>query len=64
MISTHLQEFFTLNNLPETNPCTLWNTHKAFVRGLLIKLGSRAKKQYNAKVDKLISEIQSLETRN
>lgn len=52
------------NNSPDTNPFTLWNAHKAFIRGILIQIGSRIKKQRNAHLNKLISDIQTLETQN
>lgn len=43
-IDDQLDKFFLHNSLPDTNPFTVWKAHKAFVRGLLIQIGSRAKK--------------------
>lgn len=41
--ATTLEEFFELNHGTVNDSYTHWNTHKVFIRGILIKLGARAK---------------------
>lgn len=44
-ISDHLTEYFTLNDVDEISPVTLWAAHKAVMRGHLIEIASTRKRQ-------------------
>lgn len=52
-----LEEFFSFNSLPETSPQILWDTHKAYMRGQFISMGSRIKKERKKRVDDLLAQI-------
>lgn len=44
-IGEDLALYFKENTLPEISPGTLWEAHKAFIRGKLLELGSRKKRE-------------------
>lgn len=58
-IEKHLIEHFDINALSVDNSFTVWNAHKAFIGGILIKLGVLEKRK--RQLDKLLIEINSLE---
>lgn len=60
-ITKRLEEFFLTNNSPDIEASTLWNAHKAYMRGVLIQLSSRVKRGKSQKVDTLLQRIKSLE---
>lgn len=61
MINDALALYFVENDDPEVTPGTLWEAHKAFVRGKFIELGSRKKKESTHLQSQLIKEIEALE---
>lgn len=62
VISQHLWDFFHFNTASVTDSYTIWNGHKAYVRGIFIQQGARAKKLYTLKLNSLLSEIHKLES--
>lgn len=59
-----LKTFFNDNADSVQNPFMLWNAHKAFIRGIFIQLGSRAKRQRQKCLDELTKEILIIVTQN
>lgn len=44
-IKKELEYYFKINRSYDTSPQTLWEAHKAVIRGICIKIGSKIKKQ-------------------
>lgn len=44
LITTKLADFFCINTTPNMDPMMIWQAHKCFIRGELIKMGSQKKK--------------------
>lgn len=63
-ISQHIKEFFQNNVDSVENPFTLWNAHKAYMRGILIQIGAREKKRRNAHIDSILKNIHILGEQN
>lgn len=63
-IQTRLREFFTLNEGSVQDPFILWNVHKAYMRGILIQLGAKAKRQRQKRLAELTENISILEAQN
>lgn len=61
MISNKLKHYFQENASPEVSPGTLWEAHKAFIRGKFIELGSRKKRKRTTQQLELIWDISALE---
>ncbi|XP_044155343.1 zinc finger protein 3 homolog [Bufo gargarizans] len=55
-----LKQFFQLNDTPDTDPMNLWLTHKAFMRGKLIQVASRLKKDRSSAQVTLESRLAKL----
>lgn len=52
-------------NAPITdNSFSLWNAHKAYMRGILVQMGARLKRTYVFHLNKLLKEIRTLESNN
>lgn len=56
-----LQEFFDINALSTDNPFTMWNLHKAFIRGALMKQSSIARKLRTQQLNDILTSIKHLE---
>lgn len=63
-INKELHEFFKNNTGSVPDPFTVWNCHKAYIRGILMKMSSVAKKQRNKKLNDLLLQIKNLESIN
>lgn len=63
-ISERLEEFFTLNSGSVADPMVVWNTHKAYIRGVLIQLGSQAKKERTQSIDTITAAIKKADDQN
>lgn len=61
MIGEELNLYFKENTHPDTSPGVLWEAHKAHIRGKLIELGSRKKREYTHQQMELIQDISVLE---
>ncbi|XP_075044810.1 vomeronasal type-2 receptor 26-like [Mixophyes fleayi] len=60
-LRTLLDEYFLFNDLPDTSSMTLWEAHKAVVRGHPISMASRRKKLATSKRASLTIQLQTLE---
>lgn len=56
-------QYFQMNDQRDCDPGILWEAHKVVIRGVLIKHGARIKKQRTEKLESLLSEIHTLESR-
>lgn len=63
-IQNQLKDFFHLNASSVSNPFTLWASHKALIRGVLIKISSQAKCQRTQQLTNLLDDIKILESNN
>uniref|UniRef100_A0A803JEZ2 Reverse transcriptase domain-containing protein n=1 Tax=Xenopus tropicalis TaxID=8364 RepID=A0A803JEZ2_XENTR len=59
-----LRQYFQENKTENIDPWTVWMAHKCVIRGELIKIGTRKKKEQNAKLQQLLAKIQHLETQH
>lgn len=57
-ISSQLEEFFSINAPSVSSPTTVWCAHKAFIRGILMKLTARQKRIREQKLTKLVADLQ------
>ncbi|KAM9311866.1 transient receptor potential cation channel subfamily M member 1-like [Gastrophryne carolinensis] len=57
-----LRNFCELNSTPGISPGVLWEAHKCFIRGSIIKQGARLKKERTKHTLELLDEIGKLET--
>lgn len=64
VISKHLREFFSINDSSVQDQFALWNAHKAYIRGIFIQLGARAKRQQQQHIKELTDKIFLLESCN
>lgn len=63
-LKDHLEEFFKTNTGSVSDPTTLWLAHKAFMCGIFIKLGSRARRERMQHIKALTKEIYKIKTLN
>lgn len=63
-ISEQITDFFSLNKGSVPYPAVAWSAHKAYMRGMLIKLSSYRKRQRMQRIDELTAQIVALETRH
>lgn len=57
-------DFFAINASSVDDPFTVWNTHKVYIRGLLIQMCAKIKKQRSDHLNELLARILHLETLN
>lgn len=63
-LPTELSTFFELNDTQDVRPLSIWEAHKCHIRGSLIKLGCRRKKEHIEKLNSLITRIRRIETQH
>lgn len=61
ILKRELEQFFLVNETAEIADNSLWEAHKAYIRGILISMGARKKKERRKKREELIEEIFILE---
>ena len=59
-----LKGFFSNNADSVSDHMVLWNTHKAYMRGIFIQLGARVKRQRRQRIQEILSDIRTLEAQN
>lgn len=47
-----------------SDPFTLWNAHKSYMRSIFIKLGAGIKRRRQQRIDSILSDIKITETQN
>lgn len=57
-----IAQYFSNNDTPETNPMMQWEAHKCVIRGELIALQTKLKKQHQAKINDLLQQVKRLES--
>lgn len=62
-LKTQLDYFFKVNKTPDVSPGLLWDTMKAYVRGLIISYTARLKKNSIKEQRKLELELHQLQTK-
>lgn len=60
-VSRELRQYFSTNVSSEVYPTVVWEAHKSYIRGLLIKIGSRVKKERAREIVDLLGKIKTLE---
>lgn len=55
-IKQELIQYFELNRTGHVSALTVWETHKAFIRGHMIKHGARAKKTWKKRSQELLEK--------
>lgn len=63
-VSLALTQYFEENSTTSISPSILWEAHKAKIRGVLIELGARRKKERGLQKEQLLSEIKTMETKH
>ncbi|CAH2296540.1 Hypothetical predicted protein [Pelobates cultripes] len=56
-----LTQHFTTKDTPDITPLTLWEAHKCVIRGHLIAVSTKCKKEHNAHTIHLLKRIAKLE---
>lgn len=60
-LKQELNHYFKTNTTTDSDPLFVWEAHKPVFRGILIKHGSRIKKEREAETERLLSAIAKLE---
>lgn len=55
-IKKELEQYFERNDTKEISEATLWEAHKAYIRGFLIAIGTREKKGKDKEYGKIIKK--------
>lgn len=63
-IRTEIDQNFLINETPDLSKATIWEAHKAVIRGQLIAIGARKKKEREIALQKSLKEIYDLEQRH
>lgn len=61
ILQKEIELYFVHNDTGETTDSTLWEAHKAYIRGILISIGAGKKKERLGKIESLTEEIHRLE---
>lgn len=61
LLSEELTLYFRENTHSDISPGVIWEAHKAHIRGKLIELGSRKKREHTHQQTELIRDISALE---
>lgn len=59
-----VEQYFSLNHTPEVSKATIWETHKAYIRGKLISLGAGKKKEREIKMKNTVKELYDLKQKH
>lgn len=61
IITTEIEQYFSTNDTPDVTKATIWEAHKAYIRGKLISIGARKKKERERTMKNVIKELYELE---
>lgn len=59
-IRKELEQYFPLNETQEVSDATIWEVHKAYIRGILISIGTQKKMERSNKIRTLLSKLYEL----
>lgn len=59
-----MDQYFLRNETPEITKATIWEAHNMVIRGKLISIGARKKKEKENTMEKIVKEIYDLEQRH
>lgn len=60
-VVVNVGHYFNSNSTPDSDTRVVWEAHKVVIRGVLIKHGSRLKRQRTAQLNSLLHKLQTLE---
>lgn len=60
-IIEEMNQYFQLNQTPDVLEATKWEAHKAYIRGIIISMGARRKKERANNIEKFVKEVYQLE---
>ncbi|CAI9571030.1 unnamed protein product, partial [Staurois parvus] len=60
-IREEIERFFEENETEDVSLATVWEAHKAYVRGILIAIGAKKKRERREKISGLLKEIAEME---
>lgn len=63
-IRQHIEEFFRLNNTPDIFHLTQWEAHKCVIRGHMLSIAARRKREHQKLIKDLSSKIHDLEAQH
>lgn len=63
-VRKEIGHYFHTNNTSDSDAGVVWEAYKVVVQGILIKHGSRLKRQRSAQLPSLLNKLQTLETRH
>lgn len=63
-IASHIRDYFDVNMGSVSDPGVVWNAHKAYMRGVLMKLCAVDKRKRTQRIDDLTAEIKILEVQH
>lgn len=63
-VTKELDFYFSTNDTPDCDPGIIWEAHKAVIRGVLIKHGTRIKRKRMEQLNLLLEELTTLECRH
>ncbi|CAH2222296.1 Hypothetical predicted protein, partial [Pelobates cultripes] len=63
-VRSTLEHFFLTNKTPDSTQPTIWEAQKCIVRGILIKHGTRLKKQGTQEIAYLVTQVAQLEAKH
>lgn len=63
-IMTEIEQYFSTNDTPDVTKVTIWEAHKAYVRGKFISIGAGKKKERERTMKNVIKELHELEQKH
>lgn len=60
-VEEELKQYFRINETGDVSGAVVWEAHKVYIRGILIKEGARKKKERNNRMGNLTTEIFNIE---
>ena len=61
ILTKSLSQYFEENSGSDTSPSLLWEAHKALIRGNLIELGARKKREHGQQLKRVLHQIAELD---
>lgn len=61
-IADQIKEFFDINSKSVADPAVVWRAHRAFMRGILMKISAVHKRKRTQRIDDITTKIQALDS--